>query len=99
MQDLAGMASVRVLVLALLLALCAVSVLARTPSWDGKIQMPTEEKEKDEEGTRWAILIAGSAGYWNYRHQVLIKLFFSVLESLTVFVVPDSDSGIIIIFD
>jgi len=31
----------------------------RSPSDDDKI-----------EGTRWAILIAGSNGYWNYRHQV-----------------------------
>lgn len=22
-------------------------------------------------GTRWAILLAGSNGYWNYRHQVI----------------------------
>lgn len=22
-------------------------------------------------GTRWAVLIAGSNGYWNYRHQVI----------------------------
>lgn len=25
----------------------------------------------DSAGTRWAVLIAGSNGYWNYRHQVL----------------------------
>lgn len=24
----------------------------------------------DSVGTRWAILLAGSNGYWNYRHQV-----------------------------
>jgi len=71
-----AMASGRALVLALLLAFCAVTVLGRTPSWDGKIAMPTEEKEKDEEGTRWAILIAGSAGYWNYRHQVCMYSIF-----------------------
>ena len=23
------------------------------------------------EGTRWAVLFAGSNGYWNYRHQVI----------------------------
>jgi glycosylphosphatidylinositol transamidase (GPIT) subunit GPI8 len=66
------MASGRGLLLALSLALCAVSALGRAPSWDGKIVMPTNEEEEDkgEQGTRWAILIAGSAGYWNYRHQV-----------------------------
>lgn len=24
-------------------------------------------------GTRWAVLLAGSNGYWNYRHQVIIR--------------------------
>ena len=71
MQSLAGMASGKGLFLALSLALCALSVLGRAPSWDGKIVMPTkEEDDKGEQGTRWAILIAGSGGYWNYRHQV-----------------------------
>jgi hypothetical protein len=44
-------------------------------SWDGKIVMPTEQAgaEKEdvkEQGQRWAILVAGSSGYGNYRHQV-----------------------------
>lgn len=26
--------------------------------------------DDDAAGTRWAVLIAGSNGYWNYRHQV-----------------------------
>lgn len=26
--------------------------------------------DDDPVGTRWAVLIAGSNGYWNYRHQV-----------------------------
>lgn len=40
----------------------------RLPSEGGSrfFQVPASE-----EGTRWAILIAGSNGYWNYRHQVL----------------------------
>lgn len=28
--------------------------------------------DDDSVGTRWAVLIAGSNGYWNYRHQVFI---------------------------
>lgn len=105
------MASGRALLLALLLALCVVSALGRTPSWDGKIVMPTEEKEKDEEGTRWAILIAGSAGYWNYRHQVptystimfkILHVIISTLKSSSLAhyrsVVCDSDIGIIFCF-
>lgn len=70
-NSVADMASGKGLLLALSLALCAVSALGRAPSWDGKIVMPTNEEEEGEQGTRWAILIAGSAGYWNYRHQVL----------------------------
>ena len=26
--------------------------------------------DDDSIGTRWAILVAGSNGFWNYRHQV-----------------------------
>lgn len=35
--------------------------------------MPIEREEAvedDEIGTRWAVLVAGSNGYANYRHQV-----------------------------
>lgn len=44
-------------------------------SWDGKIVMPTEQagagkEDVKEQGQRWAILVAGSSGYGNYRHQV-----------------------------
>ena len=54
--------------------------------WDPTIRLPTEragfdglggggdEKEQEDEetsGTRWALLVAGSSGYGNYRHQVV----------------------------
>jgi hypothetical protein len=48
--------------------------------WDPLIRMPTEKgdaaaastaAEEDEVGTKWAVLIAGSSGYGNYRHQVM----------------------------
>lgn len=88
------MALGRALVLVLLLALCAVSVSGRSPSWDGMIQMPTEETK--EEGTRWAILIAGSAGYWNYRHQADVCHAYQILkrgglkdENIIVFMYDD----------
>lgn len=29
--------------------------------------------DEDSTGTRWAVLLAGSSGYWNYRHQVIIS--------------------------
>lgn len=60
---------------------------ARESAWDGKIVMPTEQRENEpaKEGQRWAILVAGSSGYGNYRHQVgfhlsnLKRLFLSGL--------------------
>jgi legumain len=57
--------------LLLLTALLVLSGLAQ--GWDGGILMPTEKESKlsgKEEGVRWAILVAGSYGYGNYRHQV-----------------------------
>jgi len=46
--------------------------------------------DQNQEGTRWALLIAGSNGYWNYRHQVIHAphhIFFShSLSLLYVFV-------------
>ncbi|XP_058189144.1 vacuolar-processing enzyme-like [Rhododendron vialii] len=43
---------------------------------DDLIRLPSESSrffrphgDDDSEGTRWAVLIAGSNGYWNYRHQ------------------------------
>lgn len=30
-----------------------------------------QSDDDNNEGTKWAILIAGSNGYWNYRHQVI----------------------------
>ncbi|KAI4988573.1 hypothetical protein ZWY2020_030203 [Hordeum vulgare] len=52
--------------------------------WDPVIRMPGEEEpatargdggsqeeEEDGVGTRWAVLVAGSSGYGNYKHQVL----------------------------
>lgn len=40
--------------------------------WDSVIRLPTEpvDADSDEGGTRWAVLVAGSSGYGNYRHQV-----------------------------
>ncbi|GKE44672.1 asparaginyl endopeptidase 1, partial [Tanacetum coccineum] len=42
--------------------------------WDPLIRSPVDlEDELDEQmgnGTRWAVLVAGSNGYGNYRHQV-----------------------------
>ena len=67
-----------------LLALAAAASAAdgAEGEWEPLIRMPTEKGgdaaaasaapavEEDEVGTRWAVLVAGSSGYGNYRHQV-----------------------------
>lgn len=54
----------------------------------GFIKLPSEahrffggsaEGNDDSVGTKWAVLLAGSSGYWNYRHQVISK--FNPLNS------------------
>lgn len=58
-------------------------LLVRTESrgrFEPKILMPTDktetaEQDKDSIGTRWAVLVAGSSGYGNYRHQVHIYTY------------------------
>ena len=69
---------------ALLLALCAAAGAgASKGKWETVIRMPGEEDpatgrggegpeagDDDAVGTRWAVLVAGSSGYGNYRHQV-----------------------------
>jgi glycosylphosphatidylinositol transamidase (GPIT) subunit GPI8 len=46
-----------------------------TVAWSDAMRLPDflklpSEKEIEQEGTHWAVLIAGSSGYGNYRHQV-----------------------------
>lgn len=48
--------------------------LIRLPSEASRFFRPEGGDDDDAAGTRWAILIAGSNGYWNYRHQVNPKL-------------------------
>ena len=72
--------SFRLLPLALLLSACLSALLlavahARAPRLDQTILLPSQraaagQEEDDSVGTRWAVLIAGSNGYYNYRHQV-----------------------------
>ncbi|GKD89321.1 vacuolar-processing enzyme-like protein [Tanacetum coccineum] len=45
-----------------------VSVEARVTTVDDFLRLPSE-KSDDSVGTRWGVLLAGSNGYWNYRHQ------------------------------
>ncbi|CAN1333303.1 Vacuolar-processing enzyme beta-isozyme [Linum perenne] len=61
-----------------------------------RIVMPTEEAEDDEIGTRWAVLVAGSKGYGNYRHQADVCHAYQILrkgglkeENIIVFMYDD----------
>ncbi|RDX72677.1 hypothetical protein CR513_47798 [Mucuna pruriens] len=61
--------------------------------WDSIIKLPTEP---DEVGTRWAVLVAGSNGYGNYRHQADVCHAYHLLvngglkeENIVVFMYDD----------
>ncbi|KAK6927302.1 Peptidase C13, legumain [Dillenia turbinata] len=52
--------------------------------------------QDDDAGTRWAVLIAGSNGYWNYRHQADVCHAYQLLkegglkdENIVVFMYDD----------
>ena len=52
---------------------------SRFDRWESTIRLPTEKDETEElageVGTRWAVLVAGSSGYGNYRHQVCVYIY------------------------
>ncbi|KAI3454123.1 hypothetical protein Pfo_010786 [Paulownia fortunei] len=52
--------------------------------------------DEDSVGTRWAVLLAGSTGYWNYRHQADVCHAYQILkrgglkdENIVVFMYDD----------
>ncbi|CAK9312472.1 unnamed protein product [Citrullus colocynthis] len=56
----------------------------------------SDASDEDSVGTRWAVLIAGSNGYWNYRHQADICHAYQLLrknglkdENIIVFMYDD----------
>ena len=68
------------------LPLLAVAAAAADPakgSWEPLIRLPTEKGAAPapapaapaavEGATKWAVLVAGSSGYGNYRHQVRLR--------------------------
>ncbi|KAG9154424.1 hypothetical protein Leryth_000858 [Lithospermum erythrorhizon] len=69
----------------------------RFGSWDPIIRSPVEEiEEEDGGGTRWAVLVAGSNGYGNYRHQADVCHAYQILkkgglkdENIVVFMYDD----------
>lgn len=66
--------------------------------WDSLLKMPTKNVDDDSDriGTHWAVLLAGSSGYWNYRHQADICHAYQILrrgglkeENIVVFMYDD----------
>ncbi|KAG6671936.1 hypothetical protein I3842_16G029500 [Carya illinoinensis] len=62
----------------------------------GRVGGAVDDKEDDSSGIRWAVLIAGSNGYWNYRHQADICHAYQLLrqgglkdENIVVFMYDD----------
>jgi len=64
---------------------------------DDFLRLPSEKSSDDDSvGTRWAVLLAGSNGYWNYRHQADICHAYQILkngglkdENIVVFMYDD----------
>nr|CAB3447373.1 unnamed protein product [Digitaria exilis] len=97
------------LVLLVVALAAAAGAGAEEGEWDPVIRMPGEEEpatarggepldeeEDDGVGTRWAVLVAGSSGYGNYRHQADICHAYQILrkgglkeENIVVFMYDD----------
>ncbi|XP_023744030.1 vacuolar-processing enzyme [Lactuca sativa] len=85
----------------LLLAPLIVAVVHARVSADDFIRLPSDKLgsvavEDDSLGTRWAVLLAGSNGYWNYRHQADVCHAYQILkkggikdENIVVFMYDD----------
>ncbi|TYH59362.1 hypothetical protein ES332_D08G217300v1 [Gossypium tomentosum] len=74
----------------------------RLNEWKSGIRLPTDKDKEPEEldeqqvGTRWAVLVAGSSGYGNYRHQADVCHAYQLLrkgglkeENIVVFMYDD----------
>ncbi|KAG8375645.1 hypothetical protein BUALT_Bualt10G0121800 [Buddleja alternifolia] len=92
------------------LFLLALSILTVADGRDDFIKLPSEARrffgggaaesdggaDDDSVGTRWAVLLAGSSGYWNYRHQADVCHAYQILkrgglkdENIIVFMYDD----------
>ncbi|KAL7111410.1 hypothetical protein ACP275_05G085600 [Erythranthe tilingii] len=64
--------------------------------WDPIIRWPSDHPQKEEGDTRWAVLVAGSNGFGNYRHQADVCHAYQILkkggvkdENIVVFMYDD----------
>ncbi|KAI7748310.1 hypothetical protein M8C21_032897 [Ambrosia artemisiifolia] len=81
-------------ILLLLLAPFILTVIDARITFDDFLRLPSEKH--DSVGTRWAVLLAGSNGYWNYRHQSDVCHAYQLLknggikdENIVVFMYDD----------
>lgn len=87
-----------------LLAVAAAAADGAEGKWDPLLRMPTEKgcapapapAAADEGVTKWAVLVAGSSGYGNYRHQADVCHAYQILkrgglkeENIVVFMYDD----------
>lgn len=68
----------------------------RSGRWDPLIRSPVEDVEEENQGTTWAVLVAGSKGFENYRHQSDVCHAYQILkrgglkdENIVVFMYDD----------
>jgi glycosylphosphatidylinositol transamidase (GPIT) subunit GPI8 len=99
------MASSRLLLFGVQL-LVLVAAVAGT-RWQDFLRLPSESASEDDDaaavGTRWAVLIAGSNGYYNYRHQVKLLSITGSMEDdmaclvllILLLVLPTAKTGLI----
>ncbi|CAN6327027.1 unnamed protein product [Urochloa humidicola] len=83
----------------LLLLLVQVLLLLSTAAgarWQDFLRLPSEGEHDAVAGTRWALLIAGSNGYYNYRHQADVCHAYQIMkkgglkdENIVVFMYDD----------
>ncbi|KAK6935229.1 Peptidase C13, legumain [Dillenia turbinata] len=91
--------------LLLLLEAPAFGRTARLNWWEPGLRLPTHkgeptEDEEAEVSTRWAVLVAGSSGFGNYRHQADVCHAYQILkkgglkeENIVVFMYDDIASN------
>ncbi|KAG8065469.1 hypothetical protein GUJ93_ZPchr0004g39211 [Zizania palustris] len=101
----------------LLVVAAAAAVDGEEGKWEPLIRMPTEEggdaeapapapasdpAAPEDVGTRWAVLVAGSSGYGNYRHQADVCHAYQILrkggvkeENIVVFMSDDIAKNIL----
>ncbi|KAL0311682.1 UNVERIFIED_CONTAM: Vacuolar-processing enzyme [Sesamum calycinum] len=88
----------------MILVLCVMAALPfaaagggrRGGTWDPIIRWPLDRHETEDNSTRWAVLVAGSNGFGNYRHQADVCHAYQILkkgglrdENIIVFMYDD----------